>query len=563
MNHYLDILKKNKLLITVYILLGVILALLNAFSASFFQKVLDAFGNKTLSIITICIYAFVLVLICGLDYYHEYPSCKLSQSIYFDFKLKALRKMSTIDYGCYQSLGTGNLVQKIENGASAGKSILFDFYFRVSSELIPSMIFSLIFIANIDRHIMIYIAIGYVFIFVITNILLKYLYEIKAHILNNEEAFNKYLVRGLMELSVFRTNKRFEHEIGETTHISKEIVNSKTKMKMIHEAFFTIFALFIILIKVIIILISWKNNVLSVGSVVALLTLIDKAYSPIAIFNVLFVQYKLDRSAFSRYTDLLDMPDDVRLNSGKLVDSIEGGVYFSNVCFSYEEKIIFKDLSFEIPPGSSVAFVGESGSGKSTIVKQIIGLIKPESGDIYIDRNNLLELNLNHFYKYISYTSQESPIFNGTLRENIAFDKDISDDTIIKVLERVGLTSFYSKLPKGIYTEVGERGVMLSGGERQKLALARVFFIDAKIVILDEATSALDNVTEENVMKNMMQFSKNKTIIIIAHRLNIVKNVDKIYSFKNGEIVGEGEFKELLGHNQYFKQLWNATMKNW
>ena len=527
-------------MVTVYILLGIVLALLNAFSASYFQKVLDDFGDKTLSITTICIYGFVLVLICGFNYFDEYPSCKLSQSIYLDFKLKALRKMSTIDYRYYQSLGTGNLVQKIENGANAGKSILFDFYFRLFRELIPSIVFSLIFIANIDKNIMIYIAIGYVLVFAVTNILLKYLYKIKAHILNNEEIFNKYLVRGFMELIVFRTNKRFEHEISKTTNASEEIVKSKTKMKMIHEAFFAIFALFITLIKVIIIFISWKNNALSVGSVVALLTLIDKAYSPIAIFNVLFVQCKLDKSAFRRYTDLLDMPDDVKLNSGKIVNSIEGNISFKNVCFSYDEKNIFKDLSFDIPAGSSVAFVGESGSGKSTIVKQIMGLVKPDAGNIYIDRNDLSELNLNHFYNYVSYTSQESPIFDGTLRENIVFDKDISDDIIIEVLERVGLTSFYSSLPKGLDTEVGERGVMLSGGERQRLALARVFFGDAKIVILDEATSAMDNVTEELVMKNIMQFLKNKTIITIAHRLNTIKNVDKIYVFKDGEIVGDG-----------------------
>ncbi len=342
MEHYLDILNKKKLLITIYILLGIVLALLNAFSASYFQKVLDDFGDKTLSFTTICIYAFVLVLICGLNYFDEYPSCKLSQSIYLNFRLKALTKMSTIDYRYYQSLETGNLVQKIENGANAGKSILFDFYFRLFRELIPSIVFSLIFIAYIDKNIMIYIVIGYVLVFVVTNILLKYLYLIKAHILNNEEIFNKYVIRGFMELVVFRTNKRFEHEIEKAINTSKEIVKSKTKMKMIHEAFFAIFALFITLIKIIIIFISWKSNSLSVGSVVALLMLIDKAYLPIAIFNVLFVQCKLDKSAFRRYTDLLDMPDDVRLNSGKIENSIQGNISFKNVCFSYDEKNIFK-----------------------------------------------------------------------------------------------------------------------------------------------------------------------------------------------------------------------------
>lgn len=561
MKHYIEFLNKKKLLVAIYISLGIVFSLLNTFSANYFQKVLDDFGYKTLSITTICIYGFILALICCLNYIDEYPSSNLSESIYLNFKLNALKKISTIDYRCYQSLGIGNLIQKIENGAKAGKSILFDFYFRLFSELIPSVIFSLIFIANIDKNIMIYIAIGYVLVFVITNILLKYLYKIKEHILNNEEIFNKYMVRGFMELIVFRINKRFEHEIGQSTTASKKIVNSKTKMTMIHEAFFAVFALFIVLIKVIIIFISWKNNSLSVGSVVALLILIDKAYSPIAIFNVLFVQFKLDKSAFRRYEDLLDMSDDVRLSSGKILNSIKGNITFNNVCFSYDDKNIFKELSFNIPAGSSIAFVGKSGSGKSTIVKQIMGLIKPDSGSIYIDSNDLSELNLNYFYNCISYTSQESPIFDGTLRENIVFDRDVPDDTLVEVLGRVGLTSFYNALPKGLHTEVGERGIMLSGGERQRLALARVFFGDAKIFILDEATSAMDNVTEELVMKNVLQFLKNKTIITIAHRLNTIRNVDKIYAFKDGEIVGAGDFKTLLDHNQYFGKLWNASIK--
>jgi len=561
MRHCLDILKRKKLWITIYILLGIVLAMLNAFSASYFQKVLDDFGDKTLSTTTICIYGFVLLLICGLNYFDEYPSCKLSQSIYFNFKLKALRKMSTIQYKYYQLLGTGNLIQKIENGANAGKSILFDFYFRLIRELIPSMVFSLIFIANIDKNIMIYIAIGYVFVFVVTNILLKYLYKIKARILNNEEIFNKYVVRGFMELVVFRINKKFNHEISRAIKTSEEIVKSKTQMKMIHEAFFAIFGLFITFIKVMIIFISSKNNVLSVGSVVALLILIDKAYSPIAIFNVLFVQSKLDKIAFRRYTDLLDMPDDVLLNSGKIVNKIEGDICFKNVCFSYDGKNIFNDLSFNIPAGSSIALVGESGSGKSTIVKQLIGLLKPDAGCIYIDENDLSELNLNHFYNCISYNSQESPIFDGTVRENIIFDKDIADDTIIGVLQNVGLTSFYLTLPKGLDTQVGEKGVLLSGGERQRLTLARVFFGDAKIIIFDEATSALDNITEELVLKNVMLFLKNKTIITIAHRLNTIRNVEIIYVFKEGKIVGEGDFKELLENNQYFKDLWMASME--
>lgn len=559
MKHCFDILKNKKLGSTIYILIGVLLALLNAFSASYFQKVLDDFGESSLSKKTIAVYAIVLILIGGLSYFDEYPGANLSEGIYLDFKLKAMEKMSTIDYQAYQSLGTGSLVQKIENGASSGKRILFDFYFRLFRELLPSMLFSLIFIARISKDIMIYIALGYIVIFVVTNLLLKYLYHIKAQILNNEEIFNKYLIRSFTELVVFRIHKKFPKEISKATNAAEQIVHSKTKMTLIHEAFFAVFAFFVTLIKVVILFASWKSGSISVGALVALLTLTDKAYSPIAIFNVLFVQYKLDRSAFARYSDFLALPDDLMLGIGGNLESVEGNLSFKNVYFSYEEKQLFTNLSFDIPAGTSVALIGESGSGKTTIVKQIIGLLKPDSGTIYLDTTEMSEINLHQLYNHVSYTSQDSPIFDGTLRENIVFDAKFSDDKILEALDNVGLTAFYQALPNGLSTEVGEKGGMLSGGERQRIALARLYFSEARIVILDEATSAMDNVTEKLVMKNLMRFLKKKTIITIAHRLHTITEFEKIYVFKEGRIVGEGCFRELMEHNAYFGQLWHAA----
>lgn len=562
MKHCVEILKNKKSWIGSYLVFGVLLALLNAFSASYFQKVLDDFGAGSLSLERIMVYASVLVLICAVSYFDEYPGANLSESIYLDFKLQGMAKMSRIDYQAYQTLGTGSLVQKIENGASSGKRMFVDFYFRLFRELIPSVCFSLIFIAKINRGIMIYLAIGYLVVFVVTNLLLKYLYQIKGRILANEEIFNKYLIRSFMELVVFRIYKRFPYEISKARAASEEIVHSKTKMTLIHEAFFAIFALFITIIKVIILWISWKNGGLSVGALVALLALIDKAYSPIAIFNVLFVQYKLDKNAFERYVEFLDLPEDIQLSQGEKVEWGQGNLRFESVCFSYAEKPIFTDLSLEIPAGSSVALIGESGSGKSTVVKHLVGLLKPDKGVIYVGNRELSKLHLASYYDEVSYTSQESPIFDGTLRENLTFDASISDEKILEVLHQVGLSSFYATLPKGLATEVGEKGVMLSGGERQRIALARLYFSKAKIVILDEATSAMDNVTEAFVMKNLMHVLRNRTVITIAHRLNTITEFEKIYVFKEGAIVGEGDFEELLETNAYFGELWRLGMES-
>ncbi|QAA33122.1 ABC transporter transmembrane domain-containing protein [Clostridium manihotivorum] len=170
MNHFLDILNKRKTLTSAYIFIGVAIAFLNTYSASYLQKVLDGFGYGTLSAKVILIYGAILISTCILNYIDEYPNNKLSNGIYLDFKLKVMRKISTIDYSNYQTLGTGSLIQQVENGASSGKSIIFDFYFQMIREHIPSVIFSLIFIAAIDKTIMIYILIGYILVFIVTKV---------------------------------------------------------------------------------------------------------------------------------------------------------------------------------------------------------------------------------------------------------------------------------------------------------------------------------------------------------------------------------------------------------
>ena len=188
-----------------------------------------------------------------------------------------------------------------------------------------------------------------------------------------------------------------------------------------------------------------------------------------------------------------------------------------------------------------------------------MGLIKYNEGNILIDDKELSELNLNTFYDNVTYISQEAPIFDGTLRENLIFDKKISDEKIIKVLDLVCLDKFYEKLDDGLDTELGEKGIRISGGERQRVALARLFFDDSKIIILDEATSAMDNITEKLVMKNIVKQLNNKTLIVIAHRLETIKDVDKIYVLSDGIIQEEGNYNELLDKNGYFKNLYKTA----
>lgn len=203
-----------------------------------------------------------------------------------------------------------------------------------------------------------------------------------------------------------------------------------------------------------------------------------------------------------------------------------------------------------------MAFVGESGSGKSTLAKILIGLLKYESGEILIDDKPLKRFSLESLYEKVSYLSQDTPVFDGTIRENLVFEKEVLEDELYTSLENTQLLPLLAALDSGLDTRIGEKGACLSGGEKQRLALARLWFDHAEIVVLDEATSALDNVTEHIVMKNVLAQVKDAAVIAIAHRLTSIRDFDKIYVFREGSIVGSGTFSELLEENAYFNELY-------
>jgi len=326
---------------------------------------------------------------------------------------------------------------------------------------------------------------------------------------------------------------------------------------MAHEAFFTIFAILVGFVKIGIIIYGWTTGALTIGQIVALLLLVDNAYQPIAIFNVDYVAYKLDKIAFARYAEFLDSKEDVRLSQGDAVSALKGSISFSSVGFSYGEREIFNDLNLSIGNGKSIAFVGESGSGKSTAVKLLVGLLQPDKGTVVVDNFDLNKINLNSYYEHMAYLPQEPSVFNGTLRENLVFDETVDDTTLMNALANAELDGLFSKLDKGLDTPLGERGITLSGGERQQLALARLWFSNARIIILDEATSAIDNLTEESVMKNVMASLKGKTVIAVAHRLDSIKAFDNIILFQDGRITEQGQFADLIDKRQSFYELYN------
>lgn len=561
MRYQKEILTKNRGMIFFYLLLGVFCAFLSNFQAHYFQAVIDGLSSRTITLGTILLYGALLAAGYLANYLENYPEKRLEHGIYLDFKLLALQKISRIDYSEYQKLGTGQLVQRIENGSEAGRNILFHFWFSLFREQLPNMLFSIYFIWKISVPITYTVLIGYVLVFLVTNLLLKSLYQIKERILTNEEQLNHYLVRGFMEMPVFRLARQFPAELRKAEKAKSGIVQAKTRMTMIHEAFFTIFALLVAILDVLILVYAWRTGEISIGSAVALLTLLNNAYTPVAIFNVLYVQYKLDRASFRRYEEFLAAKEDDRLEAGKSVPCCEGDISIENLSFSCGDRLLFDGLNLRIKKGEKVALMGESGSGKSTLLKLLAGLLKYQNGTICIDGRELKELRLTELYEKLSYLSQDSNVFDSSLRENILFDKNAPNEQLLAAVEQVRLTPLLHTLKQGFDTPVGKRSAVLSGGERQRVALSRLWFEQNGLTILDEATSALDNLTEKAVIKKILSLLEGKTVVAVTHKLDAVLHFDRIVVFREGKIVGQGTFAELLEQNEYFKRLYQANQE--
>ncbi len=223
---------------------------------------------------------------------------------------------------------------------------------------------------------------------------------------------------------------------------------------------------------------------------------------------------------------------------GKEIEKVKGEITFKNVYASFEGRgDILKDVSFKIGSGEKVGITGESGVGKSTIAMLLLRFYKPKKGKIYIDGKDISEIKLSSLRKNISYVSQDLFLFSDTIKENIRFGcRNASEEDIKKAAILSGVDDFVKKLPEGYNTKIGERGVKLSGGERQRIAIARAILKDAPIVIFDEATSNLDERTEKKINNLLKNIFKNKTLIVITHRMSTISSMDRIIYIHKGKV---------------------------
>ena len=380
---------------------------------------------------------------------------------------------------------------------------------------------------------------------------------------------NKYLIDLFKNHKVI---KIFQRENFENKRSEKFVDDLKKKSIKIATVFIRATPIMEILTGIMIaILIFYSgklimNGQLNINNFFSFLAAMMLAYQPVKSLATINVGIFQGLSAGKRIIPIIDTKNNISSNEslGELKLN-EGSINFSNVNFNYESNLdnrVLKDISINIVGNKMTALVGHSGSGKSTLLSLIPRIYDPISGKVEVDGQNIKEVKLSSLRKEISIVDQNTTLFDDTVLNNIKYAKpDASNDEIFKAADMAMCTDFINKLENKFETKIGENGIKLSGGEKQRLSIARAFLKNSKIILLDEATSSLDSETEEKIQKALEKLISNKTTIVIAHRLSTILNSNIIYVLDKGKVIDQGKHNDLLKHSEIYQNFYNRQIK--
>ncbi len=360
-----------------------------------------------------------------------------------------------------------------------------------------------------------------------------------------------------------REQKRFEQVNDEVTRLSMKEQRSG-KWFMVLMGMFTEIGPLLIYFAGGWFIIRKTDPTLNVGIITSTVMLINRLYRPVQSLLNIHVDFTRSLALFTRIFDYYDMVPAIRQPEHARRPIVKGeDIRYEHVAFSYsEDKPLLSDITFTVPAGKMYAIVGPSGSGKSTIVNLLPRLYDVKAGSVKIGDTDVRDFDIPYLRKSIGVVTQNSYLFNGTIRENLCYAREgVTEADLMNAIETASLTDFIQNQPDGLDTVVGNRGLKLSGGEKQRLSLARIILKDPSILILDEATSALDSISESAIQDALERLMEGRTSIVIAHRLSTILKADRILVVANGTIAEQGTHEELLKRNGVYRELYETQFR--
>jgi subfamily B ATP-binding cassette protein MsbA len=552
-------------------LISVGLTVLFGMASPLITKVLIdyAYPNKDLYLLTVLIF-FSIILFVFNTFFSDvtsYLDTFIHQTLSIDLRKKFFTKLLRLPLGFHYEKQVGDLLVRVSDD--------IDVIIDTVAESIPVIIktfFQLIALfiicILIDFNLTLLALIGIPFYFIQTRFFAKKFEELQERSQKREsEVYTFYQEK----MSNVKTIKSFNQEIYETDRLIDKL------RKMFNLArenlFYVLFNSFFdaTLITLWTSFLAWYAGYrvitghITIGEIMAILVYLGQIHQPFMDFGEVYKALSRSVVSVNRVNEILNAePEAYQDTKTFVLFQIEGRIQFDKVGFHYpeSEEYVIKDISLSAKPGEISAVCGASGAGKSTIIDLLLRFIEPTEGKIYIDDHDLQRVSLMTLRAYISIVSQDVIIFSGTIRSNLQYGcKEIDEQRMMQAAKDAEIHDFIMGLPDGYDTLIGEAGMGLSGGQLQRLSIARALYRDVKILVLDEATSALDSITEAKIYNNMKQRIKDKTVIMITHRPSSLKNADKIYVISENKICESGDFDSLLAEKGEFYKFYQAQLQ--
>lgn len=561
-------------LLTVFIII-ILSSILGLLPSLITAKIIDEaiLGKNFELLIQLVLLAIITLAVSNIvGVIESYINSWISQRIVYDMKNEMFAHLQTMPHSFFTSEKQGDIITRMNSDISGVANVISSTLTNILSN-ISTVVTTIVALFRID------VKLSLIGILVIPLLVLptktagknrwKLLSESQAKNDELNDIINESLsVSGSLLIKLF-TQEKYTNE--KFKKINKEVTQLATKESRAGSWFRVVMGIFTNLGPLLIylaggyLIIKQNNTAITVGTITATVNMINRLYRPVE--SLLNVSVDLTRSMalFERIFGYLDMQTTIKNDRFASKPSFRGGtnIEYENVEFYYLDDVpLIKDLSFKVPSSKMYAIVGPSGSGKSTVVNLLPRLYDVKGGSIKINGIDIRKIDLTYLRENIGMVTQEAYMFNGTIKENLLFAKsDATQEEIEEACKIANIHDFIVSQPEGYDTQVGNRGLKLSGGEKQRLSIARVILKDPKILILDEATSALDSISESSIQHALDILMKGRTSIVIAHRLSTILQADQILVISDGRIVEQGEHEELINKNGVYKQLYETQFR--
>jgi ATP-binding cassette, subfamily B, putative efflux pump len=526
--------------------------------------------EKTQKLIEVLLGAFVLFVIirAPIEYLRQYFAQLITSRILYDLRSHLYSHIQKLSLRYYQNHKTGEIISRMINDAEQTKSIVETGLMNVWIDL-----FTLTIAIGFMIHMDFWLTIVAIAVFPFYAFSVKTLYKklrtltkARSQALAEIQGYLHERVNGMPVIKSFtleavekdRFGQRNNKFLGRSLALTKwnaltnSIINTLTDIAPLLVLAYGGYQVI-------------QGN-LTVGAFIAFFAFLDRLYSPLRRLVNSSTELTQASASLDRVIELMNEPYDIVDSShAKPLQQINGKIDFEHVSFRYDQSSdwVLKNIQLSIQPGETIAFVGMSGGGKSSLISLIPRFYDIQEGRILIDHTDIKDITIKSLRDQIGMVLQDNILFSGTVRENILFGKPgATEEEVIYAAKAANAHEFILNLPNGYDTEIGERGVKLSGGQKQRVAIARVFLKNPSILVLDEATSALDLESEHLIQESLAKLAKDRTTLIVAHRLSTITHADQIVLIENGEIKEKGTHEQLMKEGGSYFRLFNVQNLN-